>query len=153
LHTPQDRLNGRASGSSEAGSASAAAMADFSVAVKRLVPRGSAFRAFPIAFNHLSPSRAWCALLASPAAREIIEVRDLSVPCEALARRRGSPRTPPHARKPPPPPFPFAQTPCHADPAHTAFSLRVQVSPYPEDTVAAWVMLGVCTMVPTRAAL
>ena len=49
-------------------------MHDFSVAVKRAVPRGSAFRAFPINFNHVSPSRAWCTLLASPPAREIIEV-------------------------------------------------------------------------------
>ncbi len=77
---PQDRLNGRVSGSSSSsgsssGSDSSEAMANFSVAIKRLVPRGSAFRAFPIAFNHVSPSRAWCTLLASPAAREILEVR------------------------------------------------------------------------------
>ncbi len=136
-------------------------MADFAVAIKRQVPRGSAFRAFPIAFNHISPSRAWCTLLASPAAREIIEVsvrsvcvraRLSSVPVRSACT---VPRSHLHnTRALSPPPLllpPSLQTPCHADPSHTLFSLRVQVTAYPEDTVAAWVMLGVCTMVPTKA--
>ena len=119
LRPLQDRLSGRASGGGEPGSASASAMADFAVAVKRLVPRGSAFRAFPIAFNHLSPSRAWCALLASPAAREIIEVRPavrLSVPAyfvrsACMYSRQSPPHTDTHANTRAPRRRPATRTP------------------------------------------
>ncbi len=41
--------------------------------MKRSVPAGCAFRAFPIAFNHLSPGRMLDALLASQAARDVLE--------------------------------------------------------------------------------
>ena len=51
------------------------AMDDFAVAIKRAVPKGSSFRGFPIAFNHVSPSRVWDSLMASTSAREIIDVR------------------------------------------------------------------------------
>lgn len=60
----QERMHGLATG-----------VEDFGVAVKRAVPRGAAFRGFPILFNHASPGRMLDALLAAPAARDILEVR------------------------------------------------------------------------------
>jgi centrosomal protein CEP76 len=47
--------------------------AEFAASVKRSVPRGSAFRGFPVLFNHLSPSRMIDALLAANVSRDIIE--------------------------------------------------------------------------------
>ena len=47
--------------------------AEFSASVKRACPRGSAFRAFPVLFNHLSAARMLDALLAAPVARDILE--------------------------------------------------------------------------------
>jgi hypothetical protein len=57
-----ERLHGIAAGSEE-----------FASAVKRHVPRGLAFRGFPFACNHTSPSRILEAFLASPVARSILE--------------------------------------------------------------------------------
>lgn len=47
--------------------------AEFAASVKRTVPKGSAFRGFPVLFNHLSPSRMLDALLAATVSRDIIE--------------------------------------------------------------------------------
>lgn len=47
--------------------------AEFAASVKRSVPTGTAFRAFPIVFNHISPGRIMDSLIASSTARDIIE--------------------------------------------------------------------------------
>lgn len=46
---------------------------EFASSVRGFVPPGFAFRAFPIAFNHVSPSRMLATLLATPAARDVAE--------------------------------------------------------------------------------
>lgn len=46
---------------------------EFASVVKRTVPRGHVFRAFPILFNHLSPTRMMDALIAAPAAKAVLE--------------------------------------------------------------------------------
>ena len=132
------------------------------MAIKRLVPRGSSFRGFPIAFNHASPSRAWCALLASPAAREIIDVSAHARARCTHTRARGPLAPAGAARKnclptptltPPPTTRHPPQAPAHVDPSHTAFALRAQVTVYPEDTMVAWVMLACTSVVPSAASL
>jgi len=47
--------------------------AEFAASVKRTVPKSSAFRGFPVLFNHLSPARMLDALLAANVSRDIIE--------------------------------------------------------------------------------
>ncbi len=41
--------------------------------MKRAMPKGAGLRAFPIVFNHVSPGRMMDALLAAPAARDVLE--------------------------------------------------------------------------------
>jgi centrosomal protein CEP76 len=111
------------------GIASSAGIDDFAVAVKRAVPRGSAFRGFPVLFNHASPGRMLDALLAAPAARDILEV-SVVVQCTPV-RRPLTPSTPSSAQS-------------VAD-GSTSFALRVAVSVGAEDTTATWLMLAVRT--------
>jgi hypothetical protein len=79
------------------------ALDDFAVAIKRAVPRGAAFRGFPISFNHASPSRIWDTLLAARAARDIIEVCGRGGGRARVARGAGpdcAPSSfPPHRRR------------------------------------------------------
>jgi len=46
---------------------------EFASSIKRFVPAGSAFRGFPILFNHVSPGRMLASLLRNAAARDILE--------------------------------------------------------------------------------
>jgi hypothetical protein len=46
---------------------------EFASAIRNYVPKGFAFRGFPVLFNHCSPKRMLATLLATEAAREIIE--------------------------------------------------------------------------------
>ena len=64
IQSMQERLHGISMG-----------IDDFSLSIRRHVPRGQSFKAFPILFNHTSPERILDALLASPVARSILEVR------------------------------------------------------------------------------
>lgn len=46
---------------------------EFASAIRNYVPKGFAFRGFPVLFNHCSPKKMLATLLATEAAREIIE--------------------------------------------------------------------------------
>lgn len=99
--------------------------AEFASAIKRYVPRGHAFRGFPMMFNHMSPARIFTALLGVEAARAIMQL-------PALPTQPAVPGAPAVA-------------------TGTWFALRVQVHVYAEDAVAAWVMLA-ATHAPASAA-
>jgi hypothetical protein len=135
---------------------------DFASSVRGFVPRGYSFRGFPICFNHISPARMLETLLSTPAARDILEVREALhctlarvwtcgpagvtrvggvLPADVRSRSRRRLAVTERLSLTCVALLPYLQAPSDSE---TIFALKARVHVFPEDTTAAWVMLAVC---------